>query len=222
MTPAIPAATVVLLRDEGAGLETLMLHRSSRGAFGGMWVFPGGRVEDDDQVAGDDEATARRAAARESAEECALLLEPDELVPFSHWTPPPETPRRFATWFFVARASDGDVLVDGQEIHDHAWLSPTEVMARRDRGEVDLAPPTYVTLSDLAAAGSVDQVIELAARRRPLPRYETRFAPHDECSVCVWHGDAAYDSLDLSVDGPRHRLWMRDSGWHYERTDPGA
>lgn len=222
VNPAIPAATVVLLRDEpGRGLQTLMLHRSSRGAFGGLWVFPGGRVEDEDRdPAGDEDATARRAASREAAEESGLLLEPDELRPFSHWTPPPETPRRFSTWFFVARAADGDVLVDGQEIHDHAWLSPEEVIARRDRGEVDLAPPTFVTLSDLVVAGSVDDVVAMAERRSPVPHYTTRFAPHDECSVCVWAGDVAYDSLDLGLDGPRHRLWMRDDGWVYERDDP--
>ena len=110
--PAIPAATVVLLRDGVDGLETLMLHRTSKVAFGGMWVFPGGKVEADDRH-GDDpddpeaEAAARRAASRESVEECGLLVEPHELVPFSHWTPPPITPRRFATWFFLARASEG-------------------------------------------------------------------------------------------------------------------
>jgi 8-oxo-dGTP pyrophosphatase MutT (NUDIX family) len=216
--PAIPAATVILLRDDPAGLSTLMLHRSSRGAFGGMWVFPGGRVEDEDRRDGEsEEVTAQRAASREAVEECGLHLEPEELVPFSHWTPPPETARRFSTWFFVARAADGDVLVDGQEIHDHAWLSPAEVIARRDRGEVDLAPPTYVTLADLVAAGRVDDVIALARRRDPLPHYRTRFAPNDECPVCVWSEDAAYDTLDLTADGPRHRLWMRDGGWLYER-----
>ncbi|QGG94274.1 NUDIX hydrolase [Actinomarinicola tropica] len=219
-TPVRPAATVVLLRDEPGGVETLMLRRSSKGAFGGMWVFPGGRVDDDDRTDDDpdDEVPARRAAVREAIEECALRLEPHELVPFSHWTPPPETPVRFATWFFVARASDGDVLVDGHEIHDHAWLSPREVMARRDRGEVDLAPPTFVTLHDLAEAGTVDEVIAMAAARRPIPRYETRFGRGGDVQVCMWHGDDGYDTADATVGGARHRLWMRPDGWVYERS----
>ena len=41
-TPAIPAATVVLLKDHETGPEVLMLHRTSKVNFGGMWVFPGG------------------------------------------------------------------------------------------------------------------------------------------------------------------------------------
>ena len=46
--PAIPAATVVLLRDYSSQLEVLMLHKASQIAFGGMWVFPGGRIDDAD------------------------------------------------------------------------------------------------------------------------------------------------------------------------------
>ena len=48
--PAIPAATVVLVRDGATGLEVLMLHRASRVAFGGMWVFPGGKVDEEDRL----------------------------------------------------------------------------------------------------------------------------------------------------------------------------
>lgn len=216
---AIPAATVILLRDGSAGLETLMLHRTSKVAFGGMWVFPGGRVDDGDRRPDDpdDETAARRAAVREAAEECALLIEPHEVVPFSHWTPPALTPRRYATWFFVARASDGDVLVDGGEIHDHAWLTPVEVLARRERGEVDLAPPTYVTLADLAESGTVDGALESARSRDPLPRYETRWAITEEGSVALWAGDAGYETSDPGVAGARHRLWMLESGWRLER-----
>ena len=217
--PAIPAATVILVRDGEAGVETLMLHRTSKVAFGGMWVFPGGRVEEADRRPEDpgDEAAARRAAVRECVEECALLLEPDELVPFSHWTPPAEAPRRYATWFFIARAADGDVLVDGGEIRDHAWLTPREVLARRDRGEVDLAPPTYITLSDLVTPPNVEGALAEAAARRPIPRYETRWSDVEGGAVALWFGDAGFDTGDLEAAGRRHRLWMTPEGWRLER-----
>ena len=218
--PAVPAATVILVRDEPGGIATLMLRRSAHGAFGGMWVFPGGRVDEDDRRPDDpdDEVPARRAAVREAVEECALLLETHELTPFSRWLPPPETPKRFDTWFFVARASDGEVVVDGHEIHEHAWLPPAEVLDRRHRGELDLAPPTFVTLTDLAQSSSVEDVVERAARRRPVPLFSSRWANDDQGQVLLWHGDAGYEAADASTSGPRHRLWMRDSGWVYERT----
>lgn len=219
LPPATPAATVILLRDADAGVETLMLHRTSKVAFGGMWVFPGGRVDEGDRRAEDldDEASARRAAAREAAEECALLLEPADLVAFSHWTPPVETPRRYATWFFVARAAEGEVLVDGGEIHDHAWLTPREMLDRRERGEVDLAPPTYVTLTDLVAHGDVAAALASAAERQPVPRYETRWGVVERGAVALWAGDAGYDTTDPGATGTRHRLWMLPEGWRLER-----
>ncbi|MGK2947560.1 MAG: NUDIX hydrolase [Acidimicrobiales bacterium] len=217
--PAVPAATVVLVRDATDGLEVLMLHRVSQVAFGGMWVFPGGRVDDEDRRPDDDgeEPAARRAAAREAIEECALELEPDEFVPFSHWLPPAITPRRYSTWFFVGRASDGEVVTDGGEMDDHAWLHPQEVLDRRERGEVDLAPPTWMTLHDLAQHPHVEAVLAAAERRVPLPHYETRWSGVDGGAVALWAGDAGYEASDPAIEGPRHRLWMLESGWHLER-----
>jgi 8-oxo-dGTP pyrophosphatase MutT (NUDIX family) len=216
--PAIPAATVVLVRDGVAGLEVLMLHRVSKVAFGGMWVFPGGRVEGSDAEPGDDEqASARRAAAREALEECGLAVEPHDLVPLSHWIPPAITPRRFATWFFVARASDGEVVVDGGEIHEHEWLPAREVLARRDRGELDLATPTWVTLHDLVQHADVEDVLQGASGRDAVPHYETRWAEVPGGAVAMWHGDAGYETSDPALGGARHRLWMIEDGWRLER-----
>ncbi|MET0694693.1 MAG: hypothetical protein ABWY56_12245, partial [Propionibacteriaceae bacterium] len=51
--PVKPAlsASVILLRDGAAGLETYLLHRHSRMPFAAsMVVFPGGRVDDSDEV----------------------------------------------------------------------------------------------------------------------------------------------------------------------------
>ena len=217
--PAIPAATVVLVRDGESGLEVLMLHRVSKVAFGGMWVFPGGRVDDDDRQLGeDDEQAARRAAAREALEECGLAVDPDDLVPFSHWVPPPVTPKRFSTHFFLARASDGDVVVDGGEIHEHEWLAAREVLARRDRGEVDLAPPTWVTLHDLAEHDTVEAALAAARDLEAVPHYETRWVTMDGGAVAMWSGDSGYEALDPDRPGDRHRLWMLQEGWRLERT----
>jgi 8-oxo-dGTP pyrophosphatase MutT (NUDIX family) len=46
---ARPAATVIILRDGKQGPEVLLLKRSQQaGFFPNAWVFPGGRVEEDD------------------------------------------------------------------------------------------------------------------------------------------------------------------------------
>jgi 8-oxo-dGTP pyrophosphatase MutT (NUDIX family) len=49
--PIRPAATVILVRDADDGYEIFMLRRTSQAAFaGGMFVFPGGRVDGDDHL----------------------------------------------------------------------------------------------------------------------------------------------------------------------------
>jgi 8-oxo-dGTP pyrophosphatase MutT (NUDIX family) len=65
--PAIPAATVLLLREHQNQNQVLMLHKTSKIAFGGMWVFPGGKIDAADyDEERNDNAAARFAAARET------------------------------------------------------------------------------------------------------------------------------------------------------------
>jgi len=217
----IPAATVVLARDTTAGIEVLMLRRSSRGAFGGMWVFPGGQVENDDidpAAPGDELGAARRAAVREAKEEADVVVDVDALVTFSHWLPPPVAPKRFSTWFFLAPAPHAlEVAVDNQEIHDHEWLRPADAIARRDDGEIELAPPTWVTLWRLSGAGTVEDAVRLARESEP-QRFVTHMYFPDGVPVAVWHDDVAYESGDLHHAGPRHRLYMLPDGWEYEAS----
>jgi len=58
------AATVLLLRESGGELEVLMMRRGTGLAFmGGMWVFPGGRVDPADAAAAVRERLAPGALA---------------------------------------------------------------------------------------------------------------------------------------------------------------
>ncbi|HEY8217040.1 MAG TPA: NUDIX domain-containing protein [Acidimicrobiia bacterium] len=214
----IPAATVVLVRDASDGLETLMLRKNSKLAFGGMWVFPGGRIDDADRDgAVDVVSAARRAAVREAAEEADLVVDEPTLAWISHWLPPGLAPRRYATWFFVAPAPEGAVTIDGGEIHDSAWMAPADALARRDAGEIELAPPTWMTLHHLAEFATVAELLEDARIREPRA-YQTQIARCADGIAAVWSGDAAYGNDDPDAPGPRHRLWMVDSGWRLERT----
>ena len=44
----IPAATVLLLRQSNNDMEVLLVERSSNSAFGDLYVFPGGKVDSED------------------------------------------------------------------------------------------------------------------------------------------------------------------------------
>jgi len=214
----IPAATVVLLRDGRDGLEVLLLRRNSALVFGGMWVFPGGRVDPGDASPGDDGdamGAARRAAVREAREEAGLEVDSRGMVPFSHWVPPPTAPRRFLTWFFLAPAPSTRVLIDGGEIHDQGWFRPADALARRDQGDIELAPPTWVTLYRLIAWPDVGTALA-AARTTPPEHFATRMVSADGLLVALWDGDAGYADGDAGRAGSRRRLWMDPEGWRYE------
>ncbi|HYH42233.1 MAG TPA: hypothetical protein VD867_09635 [Burkholderiales bacterium] len=99
IVPALPAATVTLVRDTARGVEVLMLQRNHQSGFmPGMFLFPGGALDPGDRAAAvaarcpglDDDAASEAlgmphgglaywtAAIRESFEEAALLLAYDE------------------------------------------------------------------------------------------------------------------------------------------------
>ena len=220
-TPLRPAATVVLVRDREDGLETLLLHRNSAMAFGGMWVFPGGQIDEIDRDgAVDDLDAARRAAVREAHEEAGLVIDPGALHWISTWVPPPVAPIRFHTWFFVADAPEGLVAIDQGEIHDHAWMRPGDAMALRDRGEIELAPPTWVTLHGLSGYETAGDVIAAVGAGSPR-HFATRLLRHGDTRVTVWAGDAGYESGDPVAPGPRRRLWLEPT-WRFEDDRPDA
>jgi 8-oxo-dGTP pyrophosphatase MutT (NUDIX family) len=218
---AHPAATVVLLRDRAGGCEVLLVRRNAQLSFhGGAWVFPGGRIDAADYGAGDDDivAAARRAAVREAREEAGLLLQPDTLVLLSRWITPEPLPKRFDTWFFAGLGDDAPVQVDGAEIHDHRWMAPSDALEARRAGEIELPPPTFVTITRMVEHGCAADALGAFARG-PVETFVPRLHPIEGGAVTLYAGDASYESGDLERTGRRHRLWIRDDGWEYVRSD---
>ncbi|MGO4689767.1 NUDIX hydrolase [Glaciibacter sp. 2TAF33] len=231
--PAL-AATAVLLRDGVSGLEVLLLERpSDRGSFAGAWVFPGGRVDPEDWVAGGspgiggvadatavtanetEQNAARRAAVREVREETGLAVAPGELATTACWTPPASAPRRFRTWFFIAPAPEGELLLPPDEVVDHAWVRPAAALGLHGSGALLLVPPTWVTLHGLSRHDTVNAALA-EARRAPVQEFATRMGAAG--TILLWEGDVAYDD-DTLVDtaGARHRLEVGRLPWAYRR-----
>jgi 8-oxo-dGTP pyrophosphatase MutT (NUDIX family) len=228
---AIAAATVVLIRDAAdstEGTEVLLARRSSKIFFaGGAWVFPGGRIDAEDhgpEFAGDhfDEShedfldVARRACVREAAEEADAVISADDLVFMSHWTPPLEAPKRFSTYFFMGPAPTETLTADGGEIHELAWMRPADAMRQRNEGQIELIPPTFITLALLAPFATATEA--LAHYRDNSPEFfVTKFTRKDGYNIALYAGDAGYAVGDASVPGARNRLLMGEGDWIYER-----
>jgi 8-oxo-dGTP pyrophosphatase MutT (NUDIX family) len=222
---AKPAATLVVLRDGEQGLETLLLKRSSKLAFhGGAWVFPGGRIDDGDWREGDDLArAAARAAVREATEEAGIEVDVDTLVHFSNWTTPDISPKRFATWFFAAPAHPeiAEAIADGVESDAVRWFRPGDALAERLAGEIELAPPQYVTLLHLLDYETVDAALAGITADTPVDFTPRFHFIEGGGAICIYDGDVAWDDLALVDEpGPRHRLVMPAAAeWVYERSE---
>jgi 8-oxo-dGTP pyrophosphatase MutT (NUDIX family) len=219
VTEAFPSATVVLVRDGSDGLEVLMVCRSEQVRhMGGMWVFPGGRVDPVDCVeGGDDYAAALNAAIRETEEEAGLNIKADHLHYVSHWTTPEGAKKRFATWFFVGVLEEHqDVVVDGGEISHHRWVQPTEALAEQARGELRLMPPTYITLLELLPFEHCASLQSTMPNSQPII-YAPRVTELGGNLHFLYAGDAGFEDSDPAQEGPRHRCIMQDQTLTYLR-----
>ncbi len=219
MSAIRPAATVVLLREASDGLEVLLLRRNAAVQFaGGLWVFPGGAIDAADFANDPDVmAAARRAAVREAREETGMDIENCRLQFFAHWTTPEGEVKRYATWFFVAALSIGniDVVVDGSEIVEHRWLSPGQAIALHRSRELDMMPPTFVTLTELVRCGSIAEV-EAMYGAKPVIDILPKFVPGENGVMALYPQDGGYESGRSSAGGKRHRCYRAADGWHYE------
>ena len=160
---AIPAASVLLLRDDP--MEVLMVRRPEKSSFApDVWAFPGGGVEEDDEVRGDGVLlnTMRFAAARELFEETGIqLVDLEKLVWTGRWVTPAGLPKRFDTYFFLA-CTDRKAVAKPQdgEIADVTWISPAEAIERHLRNDYPLVFPTLKNLEAIVGFRSSGELME--------------------------------------------------------------
>ena len=115
----------------------------------------------------------------------------DAVMPFAHWVTPEIGIRRYDTRFLLAR-----VPAEQQASHDDGettaldWLTPLEAVARAERGEIVLPPPTWITLMRLARFASIDEAWQWAATT-PIVRIQPGFVK-DGLATLMLPGDPAY------------------------------
>jgi len=222
----------MLLRDGAAGLEVLLLRRHQRSdVLGGVYVFPGGKLDEADRVAararfgGDDglhrgfgegvspleAATLYVAAMRELAEECGVRLgDMSNIHPHSRWITPAQAgiSKRFDTWFFVALLPRGAVpRHDGHELVDSVWLTPRDALTRYWNGKLPLAPPQIMSLVALSRHETARAALE-AARTAIPGRVQPERVAGDDPIVIAFPGDPQHPVDHAVIPGPS-RLILR-------------
>jgi 8-oxo-dGTP pyrophosphatase MutT (NUDIX family) len=108
----------------------------------------------------------RRQSFAEFLRNRRLAMRTDLLRPWAHWITPESEPRRYDTRFFLAALPVGQVTRDVSGEADHvAWLRPAEALTAVDEGRLEMLPPTYRTLRELAGYPSLGAAFASAHNR---------------------------------------------------------
>jgi 8-oxo-dGTP pyrophosphatase MutT (NUDIX family) len=125
-----------------------------------------GDVSGDDWEAARQALVQRRLGFADFLRQRGLTLRSDLLSPWSRWITPEFEPRRFDAYFFVARLPEGQRTRDVSGEADHTmWIRPADALTRALDRQIDMLPPTLVTLAEVATAGDLDGVVRAAATR---------------------------------------------------------
>jgi 8-oxo-dGTP pyrophosphatase MutT (NUDIX family) len=198
MQPATPrpAASIILLRRGGRhserGVEVLLVRRSTEARFmPGVWVFPGGTVDEGDGA--DEEAAHRACAIRELAEEAGIALADDAgLLAWSRWITPEMVPVRFDTRFYVALAPPhSPPRPDGAEVTEAAWIAPRKALEGHRAGGLSLVFPTIKHLEGLLPYPRAEEVLA-AARNLVIEPILPRVVGEGEERRVVLPGEPGY------------------------------
>ncbi len=190
-TPRL-AASVIVMRGGGSGLEVLLVQRNPASRFmGGAWVFPGGSVDAGD---GEGEPALRAAGVREVEEEAGIAIDdPESLVPFSRWITPAVVKIRFDTWFYLAPVPDDTApQIDGGECVDWGWHTPQGALDAHAAGDLMLVFPTIKHLEQLAGFPHAEALLAHARGREVLP-VEPRVVLEGEVARVLLPGDPGYE-----------------------------
>jgi 8-oxo-dGTP pyrophosphatase MutT (NUDIX family) len=142
-----------------------------------------------------------------------LTADLSRLALWAWWITPEVEPKRYDTRFFVALLTDGEAShaqCDERETVEHRWVRPTDAVSEAEAGTFFLAPPTYLTLSELADYTDGVSIMHEAARRtvRPIvPRLDI----DDGQWTVVLPGDPSYPA-ENPVTGPT-KVEFRDGRW---------
>ncbi len=80
-----------------------------------------------------------------------LYLSPEKLLWLSHWVTPATSPRRFSTYFFIAKIPEGQrTNAFEKEVAKAVWISPADAIDNFRRGEWGMIPPTLASLDAVA------------------------------------------------------------------------
>lgn len=109
---------------------------------------------------------SRELAITDFLDRRGLVLRSDLLGVWSGWLTPVFEPKRYRTWFFVARLPEGQVTRDvSTESASVTWLPAMSAVSAVEAGDIFMLPPTYLTCLDVGQHADLDAVLAEAECR---------------------------------------------------------
>jgi 8-oxo-dGTP pyrophosphatase MutT (NUDIX family) len=119
-----------------------------------------------------------------------LVVDVRDLVVFAHWLTPIGAPRRYDTWFFLARAPQGQVAAhDDNEAVASGWVRPEDALHAYASGEIDLIFPTLRSMEALAQFRTTSSLFAAVAS-----------APRGENGHTLVVGEGSGERVALPID----------------------
>ncbi|MGO4144993.1 NUDIX domain-containing protein [Paenarthrobacter sp. YAF11_1] len=103
--------------------------------------------------------TVLTAAIREVQEESGLSISAADVRPWANWITPTDMPKRFDTYFYLAKPSPGaEPRHQTTEAWQSLWMPVEGILEAEAAGTLKLMPPTYYLLKEIAEFETVDAV----------------------------------------------------------------
>ncbi|MCZ7529849.1 MAG: NUDIX domain-containing protein [Acidimicrobiia bacterium] len=131
-----------------------------------------------------------------------LVVDAGDLHMFSHWITPVGMPRRYDTWFFVARAPEGQsALHDDTETIASVWVTPAEAVASARRGERRIIFPTLRNLDAIGRFSTSDELLDAVSSATSIPTVQPRIVSDAAGMRLLLPGDPGYDEYESPPEG---------------------
>ncbi len=94
------------------------------------------------------------------------------------------------------------------------WTTPEEAVALHRKQDIDMLPPTVISLLAVLAYENVGQAL-LAIKQQRVLDILPKVTSHNNELTMLYPGDHGYETVDAENTSRQHRCMHRPDGWHY-------
>lgn len=139
-----------------------------------------------------------------------FVLDTVQLEPLARWITPVAEPKRFDTRFYLlALPTEQTGLHDERETTRSFWARPVEILARAERGDIFLAPPTSSTVELFVGLRTVAEARSVALARC-LDAICPFFVQDGTELILALPGDPLHPERRSPIDSEPTRFVLRD------------